>query len=76
MVMVRSLPDIFVGGRDRCRGLLRGLYGQSDGTGKGAAGLPRWRTKQALRHSPQRNAYVYRCFRLRRAAATSAAMQD
>jgi hypothetical protein len=35
MIMVRSLPDIFVDGRDRCRGLLRGLYGQSDGTGKG-----------------------------------------
>jgi hypothetical protein len=35
MVMVRSLPDIFVRGRDHCRNLLRGLYGQSDGTGKG-----------------------------------------
>jgi hypothetical protein len=39
MVMVRSLPDIFAYGRNHCRSLLRGLYGQSDGTGK-ACGRP------------------------------------
>ncbi|MBH5389845.1 MULTISPECIES: hypothetical protein [Bradyrhizobium] len=32
--MVRLLPALFLR-HDRCRSLLRGLYGQSDGTGKG-----------------------------------------
>jgi hypothetical protein len=34
-MVILSLPIFFVRGRGRCHGLLRGLYGESDGAGKG-----------------------------------------